>query len=172
MVLFFASCGYSQLCTSLLDQPNPSSSEQLESKMNLSTWYFPSLIALCLYGAWGYWGARASTFINPLSITFYSSLGVLASGIFALILLDFKPELSAKGSIYGLLNGLASGIACIFFIFALRKGPAMPVVLITSMYPLITLVLCMVFLKQDISLRQMLGMFFAILALVLFSTES
>lgn len=140
--------------------------------MSISTWYFPSLIALCLYGAWGYWGARASSFINPLSITFYSSLGVLVSGVLALFLLDFKPELSAKGSIYGLLNGLANGIACIFFILALRKGPAMPVVLITSMYPLITLVLCMIFLKQGITLKQILGMFFALLALALFSSEA
>jgi transporter family protein len=139
--------------------------------MTIASWYYPSLTALCLYGAWGYWGARAANFISPLSITFYSSLGVLASGIFALVLLNFKPELSAKGSIYGLLNGVANGIACIFFIMALRKGPAMPVVLITSMYPLITLLLSVFFLKQGLSVKQVLGMTFAITALVLFSLD-
>ncbi|KTC85126.1 EamA family transporter [Legionella brunensis] len=139
--------------------------------MNLSSWYYPSLVALCLYGAWGYWGTRASSFINPLSITFYSSLGVLISGVLALVLLDFKLELSPKGGVYGFLNGLASGIACIFFIVALRKGPAMPVVLITSMYPLVTLILCMLFLKQGITFKQILGMVFALVALILFATE-
>lgn len=139
--------------------------------MNLGSWYFPSLIALCLYGAWGYWGTRASNFICPLSITFYSSIGVLISGIIALILLGFKPDISAKGGTYGLLNGLANGIACIFFILALRNGPTMPVVLVTSMYPMITLVLCMIFLKQGLTLKQGLGMGFAVLALILFSTE-
>ncbi|WP_133137842.1 EamA family transporter [Legionella rowbothamii] len=139
--------------------------------MILSSWYFPSLIALCLYGAWGYWGTRASNFISPLSITFYSSLGVLISGIIALMLLGFRPDLHAKGGLYGLLNGLASGIACIFFILALRNGPTMPVVLVTSMYPMITLVLCMVFLKQSLTLKQALGMGFAIIALILFATE-
>lgn len=138
--------------------------------MNLS-WYFPSLIALLLYGAWGYWGSRASDFINPLSITFYSSIGVLLSGIIALVLLDFKPDFCAKGSTYGLLNGLASGVACIFFIMALRKGPTMPVVLVTSMYPMITLMLCMIFLKQGLTLKQGVGMIFAIVALILFATE-
>ncbi|CEK11754.1 EamA family transporter [Legionella hackeliae] len=139
--------------------------------MNFTSWYYPSLAALCLYGAWGYWGTRASNFINPLSITFYSSLGVLISGVIALFLLDFKLELSPRGTLYGFLNGLANGIACIFFIAALRKGPAMPVVLITSMYPLITLLLCMLFLKQGITLKQGLGMIFAIAALILFATE-
>lgn len=139
--------------------------------MNFSSWYYPSLIALCLYGAWGYWGTRASNFMNPLSITFYSSIGVLISGIIALILLDFKPDLSAKGGAYGLLNGLASGIACIFFILALRNGPTMPVVLVTSMYPMITLILCVVFLKQGLTLKQGLGMGFALVALFLFATE-
>lgn len=139
--------------------------------MNLSSWYFPSLIALCLYGAWGYWGTRASAFINPLSITFYSSIGVLISGIIALILLGFKPDFSTKGSMYGLLNGMASGIACIFFILALRNGPTMPVVLVTSMYPMITLMLCMIFLKDGLTLKQGIGMICAIVALILFAME-
>lgn len=139
--------------------------------MNFSTWYYPSLIALILYGAWGYWGTRATDFINPLSITFYSSIGVLISGVIALVLLDFRPDLSIKGSAYGLLNGLASGIACIFFVVALRNGPTMPVVLVTSMYPMITLMFCMIFLKQGLSFKQGLGMVFALTALVLFATE-
>ncbi|WP_419421040.1 EamA family transporter [Legionella sp. D16C41] len=139
--------------------------------MSFSTWYYPSLIALLLYGAWGYWGSRAADFINPLSITFYSSLGVLISGIVALMLLNFKPEISIKGSFYGLLNGLASGIACIFFIMALRKGPAMPVVLMTSMYPAVTLILSVIFLKQAISYKQALGMVFALISLILFASD-
>lgn len=139
--------------------------------MTIGSWYYPSLIALCLYGAWGYWGARAANFINPLSITFYSSLGVLVSGVLALVLLNFKPELSVKGGLYGLLNGVANGVACIFFIIALRRGPAMPVVLITSMYPVITLLLSIFFLKQGLSLKQTLGMVFAMIALILFSME-
>lgn len=139
--------------------------------MNFSTWFVPSLAALILYGVWGYWGTRASDFINPLSITFYSSLGVLISGVIALILLGFKPELSIKGGAYGLLNGLASGIACIFFIFALRNGPTMPVVLVTSMYPMITLILCMVFLKQELSIKQGIGMVFALASLILFALD-
>lgn len=135
--------------------------------MSLSSWYYPSFISLCLYGAWGYWGARAANFINPLSTIFYSSIGVLFSGILALLLLDFRPELSPRGSMYGLLNGLANGIGCIFFIIALRRGPPIPVILITSLYPLISLILCMIFLKQHINLKQIIGMLLAIFALVL-----
>lgn len=54
---------------------------------------------------------------------------------------------------------------------ALRNGPTMPVVLVTSMYPMITLIFCMIFLKQELSLKQGLGMVFALTALILFSTE-
>jgi uncharacterized membrane protein len=139
--------------------------------MNLSSWYVPSVIALILYGAWGYWGTRATEYICPLSTTFYSSIGVLISGVIALVLLDFKPEFSTQGGVYGLLNGLASGIACIFFIFALRNGPTMPVVLVTSMYPMVTLIFCVIFLKQGISAKQGLGMIFALISLILFSME-
>lgn len=137
----------------------------------MTAWYYPSIVSLLLYGAWGYWGAKASDLIEPLSITFYSSLGVLIAGGIALVLLGFKPEFCPKGSLYGLLNGLANGIGCIFFIIALRKGPTMPVILITSMYPFVTLLLCMVFLKQGLTLKQGLGMLFAMLALILLSID-
>jgi transporter family protein len=39
------------------------------------------------------------------------------------------------------------------------------------MYPIVTLILCMIFLKQELSLKQGLGMLFALAALILFSTE-
>lgn len=54
---------------------------------------------------------------------------------------------------------------------ALRKGPVMPVVLMTSMYPMITLMLCMLFLKQGLTLKQVAGMIFAVIALILFAME-
>lgn len=139
--------------------------------MTVSPWYFPSIISLFLYGFWGFWGAKASSIIQPLSIAFYSSLGVLLAGAVALFLLDFKPEFCIKGSAYGLLNGLANGLGCLFFIIALRNGPAMPVILITSMYPLITLFLSVIFLKQSITPKQMIGMCFAVLALIFLSME-
>lgn len=137
----------------------------------MTSWYYPTFVALLLYGFWGYWGARATDIIQPLSITVYSSLGVLAAGVLALILLNFRPEISMKGGMYGVLNGLASGIGFIFFILALRKGPSIPVILITSMYPFVTLLLCMIFLKQSLSLKQSIGMLFAFFAIILLSME-
>lgn len=139
--------------------------------MTAAPWYFPSILALFMYGFWGYWGAKATSLIQPLSIAFYSSLGVLLAGAVALFLLDFKPEFCIKGSAYGLLNGLANGLGCLFFIMALRSGPAMPVILITSMYPLITLFLSVMFLKQTITFKQTIGMCFALLALIFLSLE-
>ena len=139
--------------------------------ISMSAWYYPSIISLLLYGVWGYWGTKASGLIQPLSITVYSSLGVLIAGVIALFLLDFKPEFCSKGSFYGLLNGLANGIGGIFFIIALRKGPTMPVILITSMYPFVTLLLCLFFLKQGLTLKQGLGMLCAISALILLSLD-
>lgn len=139
--------------------------------MVFSTWYVFALTSLVLYGAWGYWGTRAAGFVNPLTLTFYSSIGVMFAGFVALMLLEFKPESSLRGNSYALLNGLANGVACIFFVAALRRGPAMPVVLITSMYPLVTLLLSLIFLKQGLTMRQSIGMVFALAALVLFSLE-
>lgn len=84
------------------------------------SWMSLSIITLMLYGSWGFWGAKAAPLIDSTSGAFYSSLGVLLSGVICLFILKFSPAPAAtKGSFYSTLNGLSTGLGCIFFIAAL-----------------------------------------------------
>ena len=111
------------------------------------SWGLLSIITLMLYGIWGFWGAKAAPLIDSTSGAFYSSLGVLLSGVVCLFILNFSPAPVGKGSFYSVLNGLSTGLGCIFFIAALQKGPAVPVVMITALYPVITSLMCVIFFR-------------------------
>ena len=133
------------------------------------SWGLLSIITLMLYGIWGFWGAKAAPLIDSTSGAFYSSLGVLLSGVVCLFILNFSPAPVGKGSFYSVLNGLSTGLGCIFFIAALQKGPAVPVVMITALYPVITSLMCVIFLKASLNIKQVVGIFLTIVVLYLFS---
>lgn len=134
-----------------------------------NSWFLLSIIALLLYGSWGFWGAKAAPLIDSTSASFYSSLGVLLAGLICLSMLSFKPPMPAKGTLYSVLNGFSTGIACIFFIAALKRGPAVPVVMITALYPIVTTIMCVIFLEHQLSTRQILGIICTMMALFLFA---
>jgi len=82
-------------------------------------------------------------------------------------LLGFKPETEFKGMAFGLLTGIASGVGCLFYLIAADKGKSMTVVALTSLYPVITIILSFLILREGIQFKQATGIAFALLALYL-----
>jgi transporter family protein len=75
--------------------------------------------------------------------------------------------LNVKGLSYGLLTGIAYGIGCLFYFIAADKGKITTVVTLTALYPLVTILLSYLVLKEGISLKQCLGIVFALIAIFL-----
>lgn len=73
------------------------------------------------------------------------------------------------GIVYGVSAGILGGLGIIFFYFAMKEGKTSVVVAMTALYPLVTLLLSSLILKEHITLKQTLGIFFAIIAMALFS---
>jgi transporter family protein len=53
---------------------------------------------------------------------------------------------------------------------AASRGKIGVVVSITALYPLITILLAFFFLKEPLTFKQLLGMFFSLVAILLFTT--
>jgi bacterial/archaeal transporter family protein len=79
--------------------------------------------------------------------------------------LDF-PSTSIR---YALLAGVAGSIGSIFFYLALKKGKTSAVVPLTALYPLITLALSVLFLKEEIFGVRIVGVILALVANLLLS---
>jgi transporter family protein len=133
----------------------------------MKNWYWLSLATMVCWGAWGIFGKLASAQIN-------SKLLVLVSITTSFLLLwalflvtGFEVEKNARGLGYAVLAGVAGSIGSIFFYLALREGKTSVVVPLTALYPLVTVALGVLFLREDISTVKIVGIILALAATLL-----
>ncbi len=84
-----------------------------------------------------------------------------------MFLLKFKLDFNNKGFIFSLLAGISVGLGSIFFVYALTKGKTPVIVALTALYPAITILLACIFLKEQISPKQILGIITASVSFLL-----
>ena len=135
----------------------------------MNTWLFPALTALINFGLWGFFAKCTVNHIDSKSAFFYQTLGAALIGLIGLCLFGLKPALDARGISYGLLTGATYSLGCLFFFFAVNRGSITTIVTLTALYPLVTILLSYFILHEAISLRQFLGITFAVVAMYLFA---
>lgn len=133
----------------------------------LRSWILPSFAALILYGCWAFFGAKASQLTNSKTVFVISCLGTFAVGLGMLPFATRGIEFTLPSISFSILTGLTTGFGSLAFMYALQRGPTIPVLMITALYPLVTLFLTLLFLHQSLSLKQGLGVFFSMLAIYL-----
>lgn len=134
------------------------------------SWVSASILALLSFGLWGLFTKLAVIHLDYKSALIYQSLGVLLVGLATLGMVEWKPMTNLKGSSYAILTGVAYGIGCLFYFIAASKGKIITVVTLTALYPLITIALAYFLLNESVSLKQVLGIVFALLAIFLMSS--
>lgn len=147
-------------------------------------WLVLSLIALFTWGFWGLFGNLASLYLDSYSATFWESMGALIVGLFVLIVflrgknLRFEP---GKGVLFSMLTGASYTIGLIFFFTALivaaeanssgaPTGHVHTILVVTGMYPVVAAIINYFMLDEPLSIRQLIGMGMAVIAIVVFAT--
>ncbi len=132
-------------------------------------WLIFSILTVILWGFWGFFIKLASSqlgwhqvFIVTSSITFVFSL---------LTYVSIKPsaEVGFQGASYALVAGVLGAFALIFFNMAIKEGNAIVVVPVTSLYPVVTVVLSYLILSEKLTFTKGLGIILALIAIVLVS---
>ncbi|MBX3709579.1 MAG: EamA family transporter [Gammaproteobacteria bacterium] len=136
----------------------------------MTQWLPAALLALFSFGLWGLFSKLAIAHIDSKSALIFQTAGVLIVGIITLSMLNFKPETDMKGLSFGLLTGIAYGVGCLFYLIAADKGKIITIVTLTALYPLVTIVLSYFLLQETISLRQVLGILLALIAIFFMSS--
>jgi bacterial/archaeal transporter family protein len=96
--------------------------------------------------------------------------GGLPVGLLFLVLRRFRIEKSPVGITYGLIVGVLSGLGQLALFGAYRGSANTSVVtVLTSLYPIVTVVLAVIFLRERLTKYQVAGLGFAVIALVIFS---
>lgn len=126
------------------------------------------LAAIAFWGLWGFLVKLAVQKIG-LQALFWNSLFLTLTVIIFLLLTNqvfpFKTNLS--GISLAILSGVASGLASVFFYLLLEKNPVGFLVATTALYPLITIVLSVIFLRESLTIAKIAGFILALGALFL-----
>jgi bacterial/archaeal transporter family protein len=136
----------------------------------MPAWLFYTLLTALLWGVWGFEAKllmdRASPYAGQVLFTF----GLVVP--LAVVLFSkrrFSGEHRARGTFYAVLTGLLGGGGNIAFYVALNSGSASTVVPMTSLSPLVTVLVGVVFLKERMRARQYAGLALALVAIYLLS---
>jgi transporter family protein len=138
--------------------------------MVMTQWLPAALFSLFSFGLWGFFSKLAINYIDSKSALIYQSIGVFIIGAITLSLLDFKPAGDIKGLSFGIMTGIAYGIGCLFYFIAADKGKLITVVTLTALYPIITIALSFLLLREGMHVKQCLGIIFALFAIYLLAS--
>jgi len=130
----------------------------------VNTWLLPALTSLVLFGVWGFFPRLAVSYIDPKSALLYQAIGGSLAGILPILLSRTQLQYHPKGILFAALTGVLGVLGTFFYYYAVSKGKTSVIAPLTGMYPLITIFLSMVILKESLELRQMVGVAFAVAA--------
>ena len=133
----------------------------------MDSWFIWTILAMITFGAWGFFPKLAVNYISPQSALIYQVIGGLLVGIVGLAMINFKPETHPMGILYAFLTGITGVLGTLFYYAAASRGQISIVVSLTALYPLITIMLAIIFLHETLMLKQVIGLGFAVAAIVL-----
>jgi transporter family protein len=132
-------------------------------------WQLPATITLLIWGLWAFLPKLALRAFDPRSVLVWESLGSVLVGLGVLVSTGFRVQTTPVGVLAAVVAGVCGLGGALLFLVALERGKASVVVPFTSLYPLVTLVLSVLFLGERPSAANLLGVFFAMVAVVLLS---
>ncbi len=133
-------------------------------------WFWYSMVCVLCWGGWALLSKFGSREIPPETMQFLFTLGSLPIALALLAARGFKLEKSTKGTSFGLLNGVLSGVGSLALFAAYHtNGNTAVVTAATALYPMITVLLAVTILREKFGLVQLVGLGFAGVAIVIFS---
>lgn len=135
----------------------------------MTAWLPSAFLSLLSFGLWGLFTKLAVAHIDSKSALIYQTVGVVVIGILAASMANFKLASDWKGSMYAVLTGVAYGVGCLFYLIAASRGKIVTVVTLTALYPLVTILLSYLILKESVTLKQGIGILLALGSIYLMS---
>jgi bacterial/archaeal transporter family protein len=127
-------------------------------------WMLYTFFTVITWGLWGVFSKLASNYTKPRQSILFQTVGVLAFALVVLVLERFHIEWNAPGFAWSALGGFFAFIGFLTFFASLTSGKTSTVVVVSALYPLVTIAISIAFLHERLSARQGVGMIFALIA--------
>ena len=137
-------------------------------------WLVWSLLTIVLWGTWGLVSKIASTGVDAYMNQLLYTAGLAPLMVFVAITVHReRTEKTAKrnvGIFWAFLTGILGGVGNIAFFQALvHGGKASVVAPVTALFPMVTVLLALLFLKEKLGRTQWLGLALAFAAIYMLS---
>jgi bacterial/archaeal transporter family protein len=130
----------------------------------MKPWFAYAVFTLIAWGLWGFFSKLASNHTRPRQTLLFQAVGVMTFALVVLALEHFKIQWSPAGFGWSFAAGFINFIGFLAFFAAVEKGKVSTVITLSSLYPLVTIVLSILFLREKVSPREGLGIAFALFA--------
>ena len=133
-------------------------------------WIFPTLGTFVCWGLWSFIPKITTRYIDPKSAIIYEVIGGFFLSIAVLAFMGFRLETHPKGVALAAAAGLLGFLGALCFLYAVSKGPVSLIAPLSALYPILSITLAVIFLNEAFTIKQCVGIVFALLAVVLVST--
>jgi transporter family protein len=137
-------------------------------------WLAYAVLTLLLWGGWGILSKVLGNSLTPAETQAFSTIGLLP--LIAVVAVRKRTERGprfGRGVAIGFLSGVLAGLGNIAYYHALKIGGAASTVTpLTALYPIVTILLAVLFLHEKISPFQIAGIGIALASIYLFNPLS
>jgi transporter family protein len=126
-----------------------------------------SIITVTVWGLWAFLPKIATRYISPPSALIYEVIAGILMAVIALRKLRPEISITKRGSIYSFINGVIGYVGVLFYMYAISGHDAIVVAPLSATFPIITLTLGIIFLKERFSPVNYVGIFLAMFAIYL-----
>ncbi len=133
----------------------------------MKEWILPTAGAFICWGIWGFLPKVTVKYIDPKSAAIYGVFGGILVAIIVFFLLKFRIGVNPIGISFAVATGFVGSLGALLFLHSVSKGPVSLIVTLSALYPVLSILLAVLFLNETISIRQGLGMILALAAMAL-----
>jgi len=136
----------------------------------MKDWLLPTLLTLFTWGLWAFLPKLAAKYIDPQSSIIYQVAGGLLVGLVVLVSVKGQVQFNVPGFTLSLAIGILGFFGAFMYLVAVSRGPLTLVAPVTALYPMLAILLGLIFLGEAITLKQGAGIGLSIVAIYLIST--
>lgn len=137
--------------------------------MRLPRWLAYACLCILSWGTWGFVAKLGADRIAPGPMQILATAGTIPLAMLAFFQLNMRLEKDARGITYGIVNGVLSGIGLLAYYAAVNRGKVSVVGPVTSLFPLLTVILAFLFLRERLNRVQIAGVGLSLVAIAIFS---
>jgi transporter family protein len=117
----------------------------------MKPWILYACMTLLAWGVWGVFSKLASGYTRPRQTLIFQAAGVMAFGLVVLAMERFHITWSPQGFGWSAAAGFVNFMGFLAFFAAIEKGKVSTVIAMSSLYPVITIVLSVLFLQENLA---------------------